>query len=76
MRKKRLPTDERLDWRNPNMPVLRIAKPDNDPNAEWGIYEFPADMIHNYHIRNMYTPRQEPMWRDDLSYWWAKNKKK
>lgn len=75
-RRKRLPPDKRLKWRDPNMPVLRIAKPHDNPNAEWGVYEFPADMIHNYHQRAMLTPRHEPTWQYDPSYWWARDKKK
>jgi len=66
--------DTRLDWRDPNIPVLRIAKPQNDPNAKWGVYEFPSDMIHNYHKRAMDSPRVEPTWKYDPSYWWARDK--
>ena len=73
MKRRKKFIDKRLDWRDPNMPVLRIAKPDNDPNAEWSVYPFPSDMIHEYHKRAMNSPRQEPMWSDDPSYWWAKN---
>lgn len=76
MRRKKLPPDKRLNWRDSNMPVLRIAKPDNNPNAEWGVYEFPADMIQRYHQHNMIIPRSEPMWKDDPSYWWARDKRK
>lgn len=74
-RRKRLPPDTRLDWRDSNMPVLRIAKPDNTANAEWGVYPFPSDMIHNYHKYAMTAPRVEPMWKDDPSYFWARDKK-
>lgn len=74
MRRHKLPPDKRLDWRDPDMPVLRIAKPET-PNAEWGVYPFPSDMIHRYHQNAMNSPRQEPMWKDDPSYWWARDKK-
>lgn len=56
------------------MPVLRIAKPAT--GGEWGVYPFPSDMIHNYHINAMNAPRIEPMWKDDPSYWWSRDKKK
>jgi hypothetical protein len=72
--RKRLPPDNRLDWRDPNMPCLRIAKPENDPNAPWGVYPFPPDTIHEYHKRAMVSPRIEPTWKYDPSYFWNKKK--
>lgn len=76
MKRKRLPPDKRLDWRDPNMPVLRPAMAEGD--IEYKSYEFRSDWIQKYHQNAMNSPRQEPMWKDDTSYNWcnAANKSK
>ena len=74
MRRKKLPPDKRLDWRDPNMPVLRPAMTEGD--TEYKPYEFRADWIQRYHQHAMTAPRMELMWRDDPSYFWARDERK
>lgn len=72
MKRRKLPPDKRLNWRDPNMPVLRPAMAPDD--TEYKPYEFGSDWIQQYHKRAMAGLRVEPEWRDDPSYFWAKKK--
>ena len=75
MKRRKKFINKRLNWRDPNMPVLRIARPENGV-GDWDVYPFPSDMIHRYHQYAMTIPRMEPEWRNDPSYFWARDKKK
>lgn len=68
MRRKKLKPDTRLDWRDPNMPVLRPAMAPGD--TKYKPYEFRSDWITKYHQNAMISPRMEPTWKYDPSYNW------
>ena len=74
MKRRKKFIDKRLNWRDPDMPVLRIAKKEGD--TEYKPYEFRADWIQLYHKNAMNSYRIEPTWKNDPSYFWAKDKKK
>lgn len=74
MRRKKLPPDNRLDWRDPEMPVLRPAMAEGD--KEYKPYEFRQDWIQKYHQNAMTAPRVEPTWDKDPSYNWAEKKRR
>lgn len=68
MRRRRGPPDKRLDWRDPNMPCIRSGIIDGvKQTAE----------IKPEHIQQYYAAKVQqfgyPEYKDDPSYWWAKN---
>lgn len=73
MKRKRQPPDMRLNWRDPDMPVIRPAMAPDD--KEYKPYEFKPDWIQKYHEHAMTAPRVEPTWDKDPSYNWGKKRK-
>lgn len=70
MRRRKLPPDTRLDWRDPDMPIIRkVTLQDGTEEvreiASKYIEQYYANKISNYHYWN------EGNWRDDPSYNWA-----
>lgn len=62
---KRLPPDNRLDWRDQNMPVLRYGK----VNDVIGTHEVSAVDITNYYKAKLeQLGWQMPDWREDETY--------
>ncbi len=62
-----------LDWRDPNMPVLRYG----NVNGVIGQHLIKSNIINEYYHYKMldgnYNP---PNWRNDPSYWWNRNGKR
>lgn len=74
MRNHKLPPDNRLDWRDPNMPCLRTGMVDNVV----GLHSIDPDSIKNYYARKMTQYDFDvgpPSYKDDPSYWWNKRNK-
>ena len=61
MRRKKLPPDTRLDWRDPNMPVLRIQR-------DGSYAEIDAKAIQNYYDQKINGPYGAPDWKHDPTY--------
>ena len=67
-RRRRREPDHRLDWRDPDMPVLVATE------APWGgkyLAETPADENHEFFASKMTDPSYQhryPGWRDDPTY--------
>lgn len=65
----RLPPDNRLNWRDKNMPVLRYGK----VNGIEGTHEVSPNAITNYYKAKLeQIGWQMPSWDQDESYWWNK----
>lgn len=65
MPKHRLPPDTRLDWRDPNMPVLRYGKFGNFI----GTKEVSAKDITNYYKAKLeQIGHKMPSWQEDETY--------
>ena len=71
MRKKHRYVDKRLDWRDPNMPVIRTGT----VNGVFGVHEIEPKWITPYHARNIESSI-EPDWRHDSTYYLRKGKSK
>ena len=73
MRRRRKP-DTRLDWRDPNMPVIRDIEYQNGMRV-WRVQELIAPEIEQkYRIEVMqHYPRQD--WRQDPTYHMAKRRR-
>lgn len=77
---KRLPfVDKRLNWRDPNMPVLRMAKArlSNGQYAD----EFTMQEVEPKHVQEYHDWKYRaglldafPSYKDDPSYFWSKKK--
>lgn len=71
MKRKRLPPDKRLDWRDPNMPVLRKTVQGKliriGPKTMQEYYHYKM-LDHNYDTNFA-------DWKRDSSYNWGKKKK-
>jgi len=66
IKRRKLPPDTRLDWRDPDMPVLRIAK-------SGGMMLVAPEWINNYHATKIASPYYTaPHYKDDPSYWWSR----
>ena len=65
MRRKRFPHDNRLDWRDPNMPALRYGK----VNDIEGLHEIEPDVITKYYEAKLeQLGWQMPDWSVDETY--------
>lgn len=69
MKRKRLPPDNRLNWRDPDMPVLRLGFKDK----ELTMFQVPSVDIHIYYYNKMIN-HPAPSYVYDPSYWWSKKK--
>jgi hypothetical protein len=64
MRRKKF-IDKRLNWRDPDMPVFRIAKID----GKWQMHEFSSDQIQQYYKQKLENNSAiEPNWKEDSTY--------
>ena len=71
MRKRKLQPDTRLDWRDPNMPVLRKGYYHN----KIVVFEVDPAKVHKYYIDKMNDPNYvAPQWKDDPTYFLNKRK--
>jgi len=72
--RRRLPPDNRLDWRDPNMPVIRKVW----INGKTEVREIPPDVLKQYYANKIdnYQYWHEGYYKDDPSYYWAKKVKK
>jgi len=60
--KRKLVSDKRLNWRDPDMPVLRL-------NSSHQMIEVDPEYIHSYYDRKMRSPDNiAPNWRHDPTY--------
>lgn len=67
MRRKRLPPDDRLDWRDPEMPVIRKVT----IQGREEVREIPPKYIEQYYKNKIFGAYYDaPNWRDDPSYNW------
>ena len=71
MRKTHRYVDKRLDWRDPNMKVIRTGT----VNGVFGVHEIEPKWITPYHARNL-MQTIEPNWYDDPTYNLRKGKRK
>ena len=70
--KRKLSPDNRLDWRDPNMPVLRFELRGRTTIAHF----VNSKAAHEYYKFKMSDWRnQAPEWRNDPSYNWGRKKK-
>ena len=69
---KRPKTDVRLDWRDPNMPVLRYGKFGNFVGTK---EVAPQDIQRYYAAKLAQIGSQMPDWKDDPTYDLKKKKK-
>lgn len=70
-KRRKLPPDTRLDWRDPDMPVFVRAQA---PNGEVKIIPVPAEQVNRYYAAKMDSPYYTaPHYKNDPSYWWSKN---
>lgn len=68
---RKLPPDNRKDWRDPNMPVTFAGK----VNGIDGFYDVHHKLIQQYFQSKMNNPLYNPhLYQDDPSYWWSKKK--
>ena len=73
MKRKNLPPDGRLDWRDPNMPVYVRAI---DPKGKVVITLFDPKTVNEYYQAKMESPfYSPPLWNNDPSYNWGKGKR-
>ena len=63
--KRRLPPDKRLDWRDPNMPVLRYGKFGDFIGTK---EVSPDDITRYYKAKLEQMGYQLPDWKDDPTY--------
>ena len=70
---KKLPPDNRLDWRDPDMPVWRYAAPEGSEN--WSMQKVPSRVVQRYHAGKMDSSFGPPDWRNDESYFWNRRNK-
>lgn len=73
-RQRKLAPDNRLNWRDLNMPVLRYGKFQNaDGSIFLGTKTVEPIHIQQYYIIKLNSASYDPpQWRDDPSYWWRK----
>ena len=65
MRRKHLQPDKRLDWRDKNMPCVRLAKID----GKWIMTEIKSEDIQKYYQRKLENNSTiEPNWKEDSTY--------
>lgn len=68
-RRRKLPPDTRLDWRDHDMPVLRL-------NEQRQMIPVAPDWINNYYLAKIASPYYTaPHYKNDPSYWWSRKKK-
>lgn len=68
-RQRKLPQDNRLDWRDPNMPVIRKVFINNEP----AVVEIPPKKIEEYYHNKIFGFEYDaPTYNNDPSYWWRK----
>lgn len=61
--------DKRLDWRDPDMPVIRKVWIDNKP----AVVEIPPKKIEEYYYSKIFgMDYNAPSYKNDPSYWWRK----
>ena len=69
VKRRKLPPDTRLDWRDPDMPVLRYG----NFNGEFGTKEVAPQYIQNYYRAKLdQIGWKMPDYKDDPSYWWSR----
>jgi len=76
MRRKKLPPDQRLDWRDQDMPCLRYGR--RNEYEKFHMMVVPPDHIKEYYRRKIYEsdgPFGPPDYKSDPSYWWNRKKK-
>ena len=57
--------DKRLDWRDKDMPCIRLAKID----GKWQMAEFTPDQIQQYYQQKLESNSTiEPNWKEDSTY--------
>ena len=66
--------DNRLNWRDKNMPVIRFARKANEPNSPMVLQEVEPKLVQDYHKWAVQQPNVNPHWSDDPSYWWSRKK--
>lgn len=67
-RRRDLPLDTRLDWRDPNMPVLRL-------NNNHQMIEVKPAYVSNYYVNKINSPfYNAPHYKDDPTYFLKKLK--
>lgn len=70
-RQRKLSQDKRLDWRDPDMPVIRKVLIDNKP----AVVEILPKKIEEYYFNKIFGAAYDaPTYRNDPSYWWRKKK--
>jgi len=75
LRRNKLPPDKRLDWRDPNMPVLCIGRKANEPDAPMTLQEVKPELVQEFYRWNIKQPNPgKPHYTDDPSYWWSKKR--
>lgn len=77
MRKPKLPPDNRLDWRNPNMPLLIRG----NIGGKVGLHSVEPQKVTAYYAAKMNMMNSDPMrsppdYKHDPSYWWNKRNRK
>lgn len=66
MKRRKLPPDNRLDWRDPDMPVLRMVRySDNEP---FRLGEVSSKAITRYYENKMMFDADGPEWNRDPTY--------
>ena len=76
MRRKKLPPDTRLDWRDSNMPVLRYGKRSEYDKPHMMVVS-PNDIqkYYQHKMNTYYGSFGPPDYKNDPSYWWNRKKK-
>lgn len=70
MKRNRKP-DTRLDWRDPDMPVIRKVLIDNKP----AVVKIPPKKIEEYYFNKIFGSEYDaPNYKLDPSYWWREKK--
>lgn len=67
--KKRIKKDDRLDWRDKDMPVLRMAMIRGEDS--YRMHSIKPEYVHNWSANQVVNAR-EPHYKDDPSYWWSR----
>lgn len=67
MRRRKLPSDDRLNWRDPDMPLLKLGY----LNKELVLFEVSPEKV-RMHYEDKMEHHPAPSWKDDPSYSWAK----
>lgn len=71
---KRIKKDNRLDWRDKNMPVLAMAKKANS-DGPMTLQEVKPELVQQFYAWSITQPNDmKPHWSDDPSYFWSKKK--